>query len=135
MLRTTTAPVRPLFSARAGAPAEDKPTSQVWANIGVETGHDKYPFMSAPFGIPIDTQAPLQVRGNDADYVNFTHGRNEFLAWLQAEGEKLAPGEEVILTGISVQLRRAKGDTETPATADNPFSLAALTSVQSSAEG
>lgn len=125
---------RPLFSPRTGfvaaAPAaDDKPKAQVYANIGIETNHPKYPFMSLPFGVPVDTQQPKQVRGNDADFVNFTHGQNELLEWLQAEAAKLQPGESVILTGLTVELRRSKGDTVTPATADNPFSLSALTTV------
>ena len=133
MIRTAAAPARPLFAPRASTIVEaqaGEPQAEVYANIGIETGHEKYGFMSLPRGVAIDTQQPKQVRGSDEDFVNFTYGQNELLAWVQDQAKSLKPGESVILTGLTIELRRRGGAVEKPASANNPFSLSALTTAK-----
>lgn len=111
------------FGARFGmqnlAPqtAEEKQKSEVWANIGYETGDPEYPFVSLPFGIAIDTMSPAQMpRKSDTDYAGFVSAKNRLLEMLQKAAEGLAPGEEMILApegsegGLVIQLRRREAD-------------------------
>lgn len=112
--RNTIAPTK-TFGQIAGissvAPTE-RQDADVWINIGYETGDPVYPFVSLPFGIPLDTQKPLAVRGRDQDYLAFTGARNALLEEIQKAAEDLAPGEDIILSpegsegGLVIQIRR-----------------------------
>lgn len=133
MIRTsnpaaTSATNRLTFGARSGVVNETpaaRPESDVWMNVGYETGDPKYPMVSLPFGIPIDTQQPLKITGRDADFIAFTGARNQLLAEIQDLAATLKPGEEVTLgggtDGLVIQLRRRNGEAEAPAVGENRF--------------
>ena len=114
--------VTPLtFGQRMGInnpPETEKVDAQIWLNVGYLTGNQEYPFVSLPFGIPIDTQQPLELRGRNADFNTFVTHRNKLLEQIKQAGDALAPGEEAYLSmigdneeigpglGLVIQLRR-----------------------------
>lgn len=108
-----------------GAAGAQAPDAEIWMNVGYETGDAKYPFVSLPFGIPVDTQRPLELRGQDATFHAFTAARNDLLEQIQTMASKLAPGEDVIISsgegGLALQLRRRNGQAVAPAADTNPF--------------
>lgn len=102
-----------------------RPDAEVWLNIGYETGDETYPVVTLPFGIPIDTQAPLKLNGRDQGFLAFTGARNQLLEDIQAAAESLAPGEDMIIGGLDgglvLQLRRRNSTAEQPAPENNPL--------------
>lgn len=116
------------FGGRNTAASADnsvRPESDVWMNIGYETGDPKYPMVSLPFGIPVDTQQPLKITGRDADFIAFTGARNQLLQEIQDLAATLKPGEEATIGGteggLVIQLRRRNGEAEAPVAGENRF--------------
>lgn len=106
--------------------APERQNSDVWLNVGYETGDPKYPVVSLPFGIPLDTQQPLKLTGRDADFLAFTGARNQLLTELQEAAAGLKPGEDMVFgnlgdSGLVIQIRRRNGEAEAPAVGDNKF--------------
>lgn len=99
---------------------EERPQSQLWLNIGCETGDEDYPFLNLPMGIPLDQVKPVKITGRNDKFKAFRSSQNDFLAYLEAEGEKLKPGEDLILT-MQVQLRRIDDEQMSVDPKDNPF--------------
>lgn len=128
---TAAAPAKKTFGQAVlghHAQAEEKIRSDVYLNIGYETGDADYPFVSLPFGIGLDTMQQAQPpRRGDTDYAAFVAAKNALLADLQKMAESLAPGEEVILSmpgsegGLVIQMRRRESETEAPAVVSDRF--------------
>lgn len=99
-------------SNAAPASANQKPSAQVWLNLGYDVevtnadGTIETRFVSLPVGIPVDTTDPVEMRGRNADYLAFTKRRNELLETLQAAAKGLKPGEETKVSGLQIQIRR-----------------------------
>ena len=107
-------PTRRLSFGQRMAGKEETPSqskdADVWLNIGYATGNPEYPIITLPFGIPIDTQKPLDLRGSNVGFVTFTKRRNELLEEIQRAAADLKPGEDCIIggedNGLLLQLRR-----------------------------
>jgi len=102
------------FGQRMGmspAEAQRQPDAEVWLNVGILTNDEKYPIVTLPYGIPIDTQRPLELgRGSNPEFTRFLKSRNGLLKELQDAAAQLAPGEDAIIggteEGLVLQLRR-----------------------------
>lgn len=82
-----------------------KTQAQSYLNIGVGVGDN---FISIPIGVGVDTQSPLEIRGQNAEWNAKAAAMNKLLEKLQKLAEGLEPGEEVMLPQLSVQLRKRK---------------------------
>lgn len=98
--------------------AEERIDAEVWLNVGILTGDEKYPIVTLPYGIPIDTQKPLALGRGDNDYAKFLSARNGLLVEIQNAAADLAPGEECIIggseDGLILQLRRRSAEVAAP---------------------
>ena len=108
-------------AAGRNSKAEDRPKTQLWMNIGYETGDENYPFLSLPVGIPLDNQEHVKANSSNADFAAFCAARNGLLDSLIAAGETLAPGEDMIIgvegSPLQIQIRRI-GEERAEAVAD-----------------
>lgn len=88
---------------------QDRPKAQLWLNVGYDM-HGK--FIQLPNGgIPLDTMAEAELRGQNEDFIKQRTAQNELLKTLVTEGQKLAPGEEVTLN-LTLKMRRVNGQLE-----------------------
>lgn len=116
-------------AAGATGTRRDLPKANIWLNIGYIVGvqvtdaegtRDEDRFVSLPVGIPLDTMEPITINSRNEDFAKFQSARNDLLDQLKAAGEKLAPGEERIVslcstTGLAVQMRRVNDPVAAPA--------------------
>lgn len=112
--------------------ATEREKSQLWLNVGYSVTVDaidpatgvKTPvtrFVSLPFGIGIDTQAPLETKQiKDPGFRALQEARNDLLARLQAFGAELMPGEESPIK-LELQLRRVEEPVDAVPVDQNPF--------------
>lgn len=120
--------VRPMFGQPAAA---ERPKAKVWLNTGYEANGK---FVTLPFGQPLDTMEPIDIRGHNADYIKFSQARNAFLTALQEIGDSLQPGEEVVIDNISIRIRRVLDDAPAATVADNEYAVADLASLLAGAK-
>ena len=97
----------------AASSNNERPKAQLWLNVGYlsdaldDNGERR--FVSLPTGIPLDTQERLDTRSRNRDFAQFQAARNDLLDQILSQGEKLAPGESVVLeteVGLAIQIRR-----------------------------
>jgi hypothetical protein len=117
-------------NARSATPAADRPKAGVWVNIGysvkvdvVENGavvgqEDR--FVSLPVGIPLDTTAPIPLKGSNEGYNAFVTARNDLMEQLMEFAKTLKPGEDKMVD-LQVQVRRVDEPAAPVAAANNPF--------------
>ncbi len=105
-------------TARSRTARDDRPKAKVWLNIGYQAG-DK--FITLPVGLPIDTMEPVEVRGQNEDWIKQQNARNGLLEMLQQAGASLEAGEEKTVN-LTIQLRRTNEEVQV-ATVDNEYAL------------
>lgn len=110
----------------------EREKSQLWLNVGYSITVDavdtttgtKTPvtrFISLPFGIGIDTQAPFETSHiKDPGFRALQEARNALLKQLQEFGANLQPGEESPIK-LELQLRRVEEPAEATPDGANPF--------------
>ncbi len=111
-----------------GAPAPtDRPKTQVWLNVGTtvqipnaETGEVEDVFVALPIGIPLDTMENMEVRGTNKNWANMVQAKNWLLGQLKALGEGVEAGDEEIIDGLQIQVKRV-GSAQAPSADENPF--------------
>lgn len=108
--------VRPMFGQVAQT--NERPKAKVWMNSGYEANGK---FVTLPFGQPLDTMEPIDIRGHNPDYIKFCQARNAFLAAMQQIGDSLQPGEEVIIDNVQIRIRRVLEDSAAETVADNEY--------------
>lgn len=96
----------------------DRPKAKLWLNIGYEVNGK---FVNLPVGIPLDTMEPVQARGQNVDWVQFQTARNELLKALQAAGDQLEPGAEMVIPTLEIRVRHTANEL-TVAPEDNAYS-------------
>ena len=99
---------------------DDRPKAQLWLNIGYvsdaidpETGERR--FVAMPVGIPLDTQERLDTKVRNREFAAFQAARNDVLDQCIAVGEKLGPGQSVVIeteSGLAIQIRRINAELE-----------------------
>lgn len=95
-----------------GQSRRDLPQATIWLNVGYtlegagKDGEDL--FISLPVGLPIDTMQSVSESSNNADYANMQQARNALLAQLIEASNSFEPGEERLLPGLQLQMRRVK---------------------------
>ncbi len=95
-----------------GQSRRDLPQATIWVNVGYtlegagKDGEDL--FISLPVGLPIDTMQPVSESSNNADYANMQQARNALLAQLIEASNAFEAGEERLLPGLQIQMRRVK---------------------------
>lgn len=104
-------------SGRA-AKQDDRPSAQVWANIGYEVNGK---FVNLPMGMPIDTMEEVLVRGQDEEWLQLQTARNELLKAVQEAGDNLEPGQEIVLP-LEIRIRRVN-EQRVIEPGHNPFSM------------
>lgn len=117
-----------LSSVKEETPATEarteRPQAKVWINIGVTIGVPQADgtvvdtFVSIPAGIPLDTMEPMVGRGNSADYAALVQAKNWVLSQLQTAAEDIKAGEDQLVEGLEVRIRRA-GVAQAPAEGEN----------------
>jgi hypothetical protein len=100
----------------------EREQAQVYLNIGFmsknpTTGEDE--FISLPVGVGLDTMKPMNVSGSNEDWKMMAQAKNALMEQLQQAAENMEPGEEHVVTDLSIQIRR-RNDVETPSMTDNP---------------
>lgn len=123
------------FTGRGNKPAAattEREKSQLWLNVGYTvnltvpdpaTGQPMQVtrFVSLPFGIGVDTQAPLETKHiKDPGFRALQEARNELLKQLQEFGAGLQPGEESPIK-LELQLRRVEEPVDATPVDQNPF--------------
>ncbi len=104
--------------ASTGGKADREP-SQYWLNIGRQTGEgEDARFVRLPLGVAVDGMKPTAIKGQNADYNEFTQAGNNMLARVQEICGELAPGESRIVN-LQVEVRRINGEVEAPVLADD----------------
>lgn len=125
-------------TAETGA-TDQREAAKFWLNIGYETGHEKYDFISLPKkglngdrdklnGIPLNLEDILDVRG-DSEYSQVLAAQNELLEDIMAAAADMQPGEtanfpipDFPIPGICLQLRRVADQSATVDAGSNGFS-------------
>lgn len=97
-------------SAAPAAKAERAKT-KIWLNIGYHVGNK---FVNLPVGIPLDTTAPVEIRGQNEDWNKFQTARNGLLEALTKMGMSLEPGAEDVIEGLVIKVKHVAE----PATVD-----------------
>lgn len=117
-------------NAASGGAKDERPKAQLWLNIGylsdaIDPDTKERRFVSLPTGIPLDTQEPLDTRMKNRDYANFQAARNGLLADLIEQGNKLEPGQSVVIetdSGLAIQIRRVNPELEEATAGEgNPY--------------
>ena len=111
-----------------GAPATtERHKTQVWLNVGTtvqtpnaETGEVEDVFVAPPIGIPLDTMENMEVRGTNKNWANMVQAKNWLLGQLKALGEGVEAGDEEIIGGLQIQVKRV-GSAQAPSADENPF--------------
>lgn len=128
------APVTPFFG-RSNAQRQSQKQEQVpakfWLNFGhlVEVedaeGNRVQQFVSLPWGVPLDTQTPLDETANNEGFAFLNQARNDLLAQVLAFARTLKPGEERILPGticgLQIQIRHVREKRQV--SGENPFKV------------
>jgi hypothetical protein len=103
-----------------------QPKAQLWLNVGYYAGEGEHRrFVSLPVGIPLDTQEPIRISGQNREFNDFSAARNELLAMLIEEASKLEPGADDVVS-LQIQVRKVNGAAEVSVGEDNAYSLAKL---------
>jgi len=103
----------------------NKPEELVYLNPGQDVmmknseGVMESVFIALPFGLGVMNMSDAKPRGNSAFGATIAAGKNQFLADLRTEAAKLAPGEAIRITGLTLELRRKA--TKVDASADDDF--------------
>lgn len=118
-----------IMQSASSSSSEAKTKSEFWLNIGYTViveidGEEQERFVSLPFGIPLDTMKPLELKGNSDLFVYLRQAQNELLEALMEAAHALQPGEAKIVSAgdqLAVEIRRVQG-VRTDVKADvNPF--------------
>jgi hypothetical protein len=108
----------------------ERPQATIWLNIGMtvpipnDQGEIVDTFVSLPFGLPIDTMNEKPITGSSADWHNLVQAKNFLLEQLKEAGASLQPGQEEMIEGLQIQLRKV-GQPVAKAPGENPL-LAAM---------
>ena len=119
---------RPSFSV-ANNNTENRPKAEFWMNVGytVEVeidGEMEERFISLPFGIPLDSMKPLELKGSSDLFVYLRQAQNQLLEAVMEAAHQLQPGEaKVIGAGdqLAVEIRRIRGERTDVKSDVNPF--------------
>jgi hypothetical protein len=93
--------------------------AKVWLNVGFEVDGK---FVNLPLGLAIDTMEPVQVRGQNQEWLELQTARNELLQAIQEAGAELEPGQERELP-LVVRIRHVNDAVQIDAKS-NPLSMA-----------
>lgn len=117
--------------AQTSAPAaEDKPKTQLWINIGYDSGvpdpnnPGKTLFIAMPGGIPLESIKHKPIKGK-GDYADMLAAGNAILDQVMAAATDLQPGEAKIIGGaeggLLIELRRIQPEAQASAPEANKF--------------
>lgn len=98
---------------------QDRPATEVWMNVGYEV---EGKFVNLPLGLGVDTMEPIRISGQDPDWLNLSHARNDLLKAVQEAANELEPGAEIELP-LTVRIRRVNTQVDVDSTT-NPLSIA-----------
>lgn len=103
--------------SRTTAKAEDKAPQLLWLNVGYtyadeETGEET--FISLPMGIPLDNMRNQRAGSKNEEFAMLAAAKNQLLSQLKEMAEGLEDGEEHILEGLQVQMRKAAPPADIP---------------------
>jgi hypothetical protein len=114
------------------APASGKAKANVWLNVGQTVtvsktdGTTEERFVSLPFGLGLDNMEPQELKGQNIEYNRFIEAKNDFLRQLQDMAKDLKPGEDIVISGLEIQLRRVNEPVTSAQVAEsgeNPFRI------------
>ena len=106
-------------NSNQGAQQAPREPSKIWINIGYEKNGK---FINLPFGTPLDTMKPAEVRGSNEDWRKFQTARNEFLKALVQVGKNLEPGQDIVIPNLEIRMHRV-AENEEIKTEDNEYSI------------
>ena len=88
---------------------EAKPESQLWMNPGIfEEINGVRTFVGLGTGIALDTMKDVPIRGSNEAFRKLCGAKNDLRDALIALCESLEPGQDEILEGLVIQIRRRK---------------------------
>jgi hypothetical protein len=107
--------------ATRNAPAarEERPQTQYWLNIGIVAQDGT--FVALPNGLPLDTMEHRLIRGSNAEWNALQSASNSLLDMILESVKVLNPGQEEVIEGLSIQVKRIKADAGEVKADDNPF--------------
>ncbi|QIG76539.1 RNA polymerase RNAP1 subunit A protein [Rhizobium phage RHph_I1_6] len=98
---------------------QERPRTEYWLNIGIEAQDGT--FVALPNGLPLDTMEPRVIRGSNEEWNALQAASNSLLAMILEQVKELAPGQEEVINGLSIQVKRVKADAGAPSKETNPF--------------
>ncbi|QXV74322.1 RNA polymerase RNAP1 subunit A protein [Rhizobium phage RHEph16] len=122
------------FNAPATRPAatqaQERPQTQYWLNIGIVAQDGT--FVALPNGLPLDTMEKRTIRGSNQEWNALQSASNSLLDMLLEQIKELTPGQEEVINGLSIQIKRVKNDAGVIAADSNPFlaGFAGITAVR-----
>jgi hypothetical protein len=107
-------------ATRNAAPArEERPQTQYWLNIGIVANDGT--FVALPNGLPLDTMEKRTIRGSNQEWNALQSASNSLLDMILEQVKVLNPGQEEVIDGLSIQVKRIKTDAGEVKADDNPF--------------
>ena len=130
---TTTLDIKkPVFGNKSSASADGKQRAkaQIWLNVGFtvevqnDAGETETRFISLPMGMPLDTMEEVATNSSNTTFAAMQVAKNDLLKQMLGAAGKLESGQDVIVKGVEVQIRRVNAEGTNPALSDpkiNPF--------------
>lgn len=109
-LAAANAGATPADPTTAAAGKKDRKPSEFWLNVGIEIPSpdgDGTVFVSLPGGgIALDDLKAIDVRGNNAAWIDLQQAKNQLLAAVQGGAAALTPGERKRAPKLVVEIAR-----------------------------
>ncbi|QIG70474.1 RNA polymerase RNAP1 subunit A protein [Rhizobium phage RHph_N38] len=98
---------------------QERQKTEYWLNIGIVAQDGT--FVALPNGLPLDTMEKRVIRGSNEEWNALQAASNSLLDMLLEQIKELAPGQEEVIDGLSIQVKRIKADAGAPTANANPF--------------
>lgn len=106
-------------AARTSNAREERPKTEYWINLGIVANDGT--FVGLPVGLPLDTMAKREIRGSNQEWNALTSASNSLLDMLLEQIKELAPGQEELIDGLHIQVKRVKAEAGEVKADVNPF--------------
>ncbi|QIG67716.1 RNA polymerase RNAP1 subunit A protein [Rhizobium phage RHph_Y38] len=103
----------------AAAQAQERPKTEYWLNIGIVAQDGT--FVALPVGLPLDTMEKRVIRGSNQEWNALQSASNSLLDMLLEQVKELSAGQEEVIEGLSIQVKRVKADAGAVDANVNPF--------------
>lgn len=103
----------------SSASSSEKKKSEYWLSVGYES-EGRFISLSKG-GIPLDNLEPERISNPESEFGQILLAQNDLLDQLKKLASTLSAGETRMIPGLSVQIRRIKGDAPVPEGASSKY--------------